>query len=119
MPRVLEQSHLAVSRAGALSLAELMAAKVPAILIPLPSAADDHQSENAKTCEEAGAAITLLEKELNKDKLFSLIKGLINDKDRLTEMQTNTQSLVKDDSAQIMAKAILKTIEKRKVQKQV
>jgi UDP-N-acetylglucosamine--N-acetylmuramyl-(pentapeptide) pyrophosphoryl-undecaprenol N-acetylglucosamine transferase len=73
----------AVSRAGASSLAEFAAMQVPAILIPYPSAADDHQYFNARYFAESGAARMVGEKTATPDILAGLIIGLIrNGKER-------------------------------------
>ncbi|MDR0355148.1 MAG: undecaprenyldiphospho-muramoylpentapeptide beta-N-acetylglucosaminyltransferase [Deltaproteobacteria bacterium] len=63
MERVYSMADLAVTRAGALTLAELGAASLPAVLIPLPTSAGDHQTHNALSREAAGAAKTVLEKD--------------------------------------------------------
>lgn len=65
MPRVLAATGLAVCRAGGTTLAELAAARVPAILLPYPHAADDHQRRNADVFSAAGAAVTLDQRELS------------------------------------------------------
>ena len=64
MPLVLRASHLAVSRAGGTTLAELAASGVPAILLPFPHASDDHQRKNAEVFAAAGAAKALDERAL-------------------------------------------------------
>jgi UDP-N-acetylglucosamine--N-acetylmuramyl-(pentapeptide) pyrophosphoryl-undecaprenol N-acetylglucosamine transferase len=64
MPRLLRASHLAISRAGGTTLAELAASGVPAILLPYPKAADDHQRKNADVFSAAGACQTLDEREV-------------------------------------------------------
>ena len=57
-------ADLIISRSGALTLAEITVCKKPAILIPLPSSAADHQLKNAEVLEEKGAAIIIQEKEM-------------------------------------------------------
>ena len=64
LPAVLSASHLAVCRAGGTTLAELAAAGVPAILLPYPHAADDHQRKNAEVFVAAGGAVLLDEREV-------------------------------------------------------
>jgi UDP-N-acetylglucosamine--N-acetylmuramyl-(pentapeptide) pyrophosphoryl-undecaprenol N-acetylglucosamine transferase len=61
VPQRLAKAHLAITRSGASTVAELCAAGRPAILVPYPSAADDHQSANARAAEAAGAAWTMAE----------------------------------------------------------
>ena len=72
-----------VSRAGALAIAELTIVGAPVILIPLPTAAEDHQTANAKQLSNAGAAILLADKD-SKEKLFATLENLMND-DRISE----------------------------------
>lgn len=66
-------SDLAVTRAGAGTLAELAACGLPALLVPLPSAADDHQTANARAHERQGAARVWVERNLSKFKLMTLL----------------------------------------------
>jgi UDP-N-acetylglucosamine--N-acetylmuramyl-(pentapeptide) pyrophosphoryl-undecaprenol N-acetylglucosamine transferase len=70
---------LAVTRAGASTLAELTALGVPAILIPFPFAADDHQTVNARELEEKGAARLLVQKQTSAKELASAIRELLRD----------------------------------------
>jgi len=67
-----------VSRAGALAIAELAIVAAPTILIPLPTAAEDHQTANAKQLSDVGAAILLPDKDV-KEKLYPTLVNLIND----------------------------------------
>jgi UDP-N-acetylglucosamine--N-acetylmuramyl-(pentapeptide) pyrophosphoryl-undecaprenol N-acetylglucosamine transferase len=75
-----------VSRAGALAIAELAIVGAPAILIPLPTAAEDHQTANAQQLSDAGAAILLKDAEA-KEKLYSTLTLLMNDEEKCTEMK--------------------------------
>jgi UDP-N-acetylglucosamine--N-acetylmuramyl-(pentapeptide) pyrophosphoryl-undecaprenol N-acetylglucosamine transferase len=75
----LAAATLAISRAGASSLAELAALRLPAILIPYPSAADNHQFYNARALADAGAALLLEQSEATGEKLASLILKLLQD----------------------------------------
>jgi UDP-N-acetylglucosamine--N-acetylmuramyl-(pentapeptide) pyrophosphoryl-undecaprenol N-acetylglucosamine transferase len=113
MPRVLSVSDLAISRAGALTISELMAASVPSILIPLKSAADDHQSENARSLVEGGAARLLLENDLTPERLWEEILAILRGSE-LDEMKKNTKGLISPDSADKMAEAVLGLIEKKR-----
>jgi len=67
-------ADLAVSRSGAMSVGELTAKKVPAILIPLPTAAQNHQYLNAKCVEEKGGAVVLEQKDLSDESLLEMIE---------------------------------------------
>lgn len=90
---LLRYCDLVVSRAGATSLAELMAVGVPSILIPSPYVANNHQFYNAQACVEAQAAIMCEEKELSASKLYHLIKDTLDDSKLLNKMKENTSRL--------------------------
>lgn len=79
-------AQLAISRGGMMTLAELCAWGVPSVLIPLPTAAADHQTPNARVLADAGAAIHLRQSELTADKLGEVIGGLLRSPGRLDQM---------------------------------
>lgn len=80
-------ASLALARAGMMTLAELCAWGVPSILVPLPSAAADHQTPNARAMQEAGAAIYLPQKDLSAARLGELVNGLLADPVRLAALR--------------------------------
>jgi UDP-N-acetylglucosamine--N-acetylmuramyl-(pentapeptide) pyrophosphoryl-undecaprenol N-acetylglucosamine transferase len=80
MPHMYERVSLVVARAGALTISELIAADMPAILIPLPTAAENHQEYNARAFEDMGNGIMLLEKDLTAKKLNTLIEKMLKEK---------------------------------------
>lgn len=82
-------SQLVVCRAGASTLAELAACRKPAILIPLPWAADNHQLKNAQSLVEQGAALVLEQKDLTPDSLIEKILELKRDPKRREQMSKN------------------------------
>ena len=86
----------AICRAGAMTVAELACAGVPAVLVPFPFAVDDHQTGNAEFLSEAGAAWLMQQKELTADKLAALIAGL--DRDKLAAMSSKARALAKPDA---------------------
>lgn len=86
MAAAYREADLVVSRAGATTLAELAVLGKPAILIPFPYAADDHQTTNAAFLARGGAALMFQEKELDGPKLRGEILGLFNDLPRLQGM---------------------------------
>lgn len=88
MPKALAAADLVVSRAGALGLAELALRGVPAILIPYPHAAENHQEINARALEKAGAAIVIKDSELTGEGLLEKVNELIFDSDQLRKMAT-------------------------------
>src|ERR1700730_5135564 len=86
MEEVYSAADFAVARSGADSLAELAFFSLPAILIPFPYAADDHQTRNAEIFVRAGAAIILKETELSGDLLALRIKELIANQQKIRQM---------------------------------
>lgn len=86
MNEVYAQADLVVSRAGALSLAEIALWQIPAVLIPYPYAADNHQNQNAKVYEKQGAAVVIDQKELTSQKLLEIIQKLIESPQKLSQM---------------------------------
>lgn len=96
-------ADVVICRAGALTVSELMMAGVAAILIPLPSAIDDHQTVNAKNLTDAGAGIALVQKDLTAAKLAALLLTELADRDHLRSMAEKAQQLAKPDSARDVA----------------
>jgi UDP-N-acetylglucosamine--N-acetylmuramyl-(pentapeptide) pyrophosphoryl-undecaprenol N-acetylglucosamine transferase len=76
MAQQLSWSDLVICRAGATTLAELAAVGVAAILVPYPHAIDDHQTRNAQALVEAGAAIMVLQSDLNAERIVNIVRGL-------------------------------------------
>ncbi|MBU2600173.1 undecaprenyldiphospho-muramoylpentapeptide beta-N-acetylglucosaminyltransferase [bacterium] len=86
-------ADVVISRAGASTLAEITLNGRPAILIPYPYSAYQHQKENAFYLKENGAAEVILEEELNKDKLFKTLLSLYFHPERLRMMMIRSKSL--------------------------
>ena len=86
MPAVLSKAALCVARAGALTLAELAIMRRPAILIPLPTAADDHQTMNALAFERAGAAVLVPQAKASATRLADLVDEILQDPARRAAM---------------------------------
>lgn len=100
---------LAVCRAGATTVAELARAGVPAILVPYPYAAADHQTENARALVEAGAAVLIADHDLQ-TRLRDTVNTLMRNAERRSGMVDRARSLVQGDAARIIAQAILRLI---------
>lgn len=98
MPELLAAADLVVSRAGALTLAELEAAGRASILIPSPNVAENHQYFNAMELQKAGAAVVIEEKNLTGQSLIAAVEQLLETPDKLAEMGVNARSLAVDDS---------------------
>ena len=99
-------ADLVISRAGSLSLSEICACSLPAILIPYPYAAADHQKKNALNLVENGVALMIEDKDCNNESLFNLVQGLINNKEKLSNLSYNASKLAKTDSAKKIVEQI-------------
>lgn len=112
MPSALGAADLAICRSGASSLAELAAAKVPAILVPLPTAANDHQRVNALAAVKNGGAIMFEETGTMSAAFAEEVVGLISDKEKLMQMSNAMKLLDRPEAAKFIAARILKACEK-------
>jgi len=99
-------ADLVISRAGSLSLSEICACSLPAILIPYPYAAADHQKKNALNLVENGVALMIEDKDCNNESLFNLVQDLINNKEKLSDLSYNASKLAKTDSAKKIVEQI-------------
>jgi len=95
------ESDLIICRAGATTCAELAAAGKAAIMIPLPTAADDHQRRNAEALKKAGAARMVLQKDLNGESLANEILSLINSPEKISAMETAANKSARKDAAEV------------------
>ena len=110
MPELLAAADLVISRAGALTLAELEAEGRAAILIPSPNVAENHQYYNAMELQKAGAAVVIEEKDLTGEKLVSIVSGLLAEPGKLAAMGRNARTLSVDDSLDRIADALMKLV---------
>ena len=86
MPLVYAAADLMVTRAGASTIAELAVVGMPAVLVPWPGAADDHQVDNARQLSDSGAAVLIVETDLTTERLIRAITELMADRDKLDAM---------------------------------
>jgi UDP-N-acetylglucosamine--N-acetylmuramyl-(pentapeptide) pyrophosphoryl-undecaprenol N-acetylglucosamine transferase len=107
MEKNYEWADLIICRAGASTVAEVSACKKPAIFIPLPTAADDHQRKNAETLLEQKAAVMILQKDLTPESLIQQIEYLKNDSQAREEMRKNLAKFYKPQAAEKMAELLL------------
>lgn len=111
MAKAYAESDLALCRAGATSMAELAATGTPAVFIPFPFAAHDHQTSNARAMQDAGGGILLPQKEAERmaaeGKLAPMLITLLKDKERLAAMRKGALSLARPDAADAVAKELL------------
>ena len=96
-----EKADLVICRAGATTCAELAAAGKASIMIPLPTAADDHQRRNAEAFEKAGAARVLLQRDLSGESLAKEINDLIGNSATIEEMEKSAKRLGRKDAAKV------------------
>lgn len=93
MPRAFADADLVICRSGASTVAEITAAAKPAIFIPLPTAADDHQTKNAQALVDAGAARLLAQSRLSSERLVAQINELFGKPEELEKMSRAAQTL--------------------------
>ena len=103
MPAKLAEAHLIIARAGASTIAELTAAGRPAILIPLPSATDDHQTANAREMAKAGGARMIVQSEFTPEALASQIEALAQDPEALANAAARSLSVGRPNAASDLA----------------
>lgn len=108
MSRALGIADVAVSRAGAMATSEFLAWGLPAILIPLPHAAADHQRKNADALARAGAAVMLAEEELTGRALWAAIAELVGDQALRSRMSRSARSRGKPDAAREIATSLVR-----------
>ena len=99
MPELYAGTHLIISRAGASSVSEIAAGGIPSILVPLPNAADDHQTANAREIGDAKAGIVLKQKDFTPARLGELLKDLMSSPKKLSQMSENAKSVGITDAA--------------------
>jgi UDP-N-acetylglucosamine--N-acetylmuramyl-(pentapeptide) pyrophosphoryl-undecaprenol N-acetylglucosamine transferase len=107
MHREMSAADLLVCRAGATTLAEIAAAGRAAILIPLPTATDDHQRRNAEVLARAGAADVIDQRDLSGGVLADRIVALAADPARRQRMATAVGALARPDAANVIVDRLL------------
>ncbi|NJM11984.1 MAG: UDP-N-acetylglucosamine--N-acetylmuramyl-(pentapeptide) pyrophosphoryl-undecaprenol N-acetylglucosamine transferase, partial [Synechococcaceae cyanobacterium SM1_2_3] len=100
-------ADLVVCRAGALTIAELAAAGVAALLVPFPFAVDDHQTANARFLEQGGAAWIVQQAELNPERLAATLRDALGDRPRLRVMAEAARHLAQIEAAEQVAQLCL------------
>lgn len=103
MPARFAAADLILARSGAGTVAELAAAGKPAVLIPFPQAADDHQRKNAEVMAEAAAAVMILEAELTPDCLLGELTRLLGSPNELAAMSESARTLAHPDATEVIA----------------
>ena len=103
MPGFFARADLVLCRSGASTVAEIAAAGKPAVFVPFPLAADDHQRRNAEALERAGAAVVLEETKLDDVWLVDTISALLEDPGRLRRMSDAARAMAHPDAAKDIA----------------
>jgi UDP-N-acetylglucosamine--N-acetylmuramyl-(pentapeptide) pyrophosphoryl-undecaprenol N-acetylglucosamine transferase len=111
MGRQLGQADVIVCRSGATTLAELGAAGKAAVLIPLPTATDDHQRKNAEALAVVGAAELLLQRDLTGPVLAARVLALAGDRGRRDRMSAAARSFARPDAARVIVDRALQLAE--------
>jgi UDP-N-acetylglucosamine--N-acetylmuramyl-(pentapeptide) pyrophosphoryl-undecaprenol N-acetylglucosamine transferase len=111
MARLLHRASLVIARAGAGTVTELAIARKPAIFIPLPTAAEDHQYYNAQVLGAAGAALVFRQPELTPEILTREVLSLLYSPEKLTEMAEKAGAIAIVDSAERLAQLVRKMVQ--------
>ncbi len=99
MPQAFTRADLVLCRSGASTVAEITAAGRPAIFVPFPHAADDHQRRNAEALAKAGAALMIAESDLTSARLIEAVAALLRDRHQLVRMAGAARALAHPDAA--------------------
>ena len=110
MDREMKTADLVVCRAGATTLAELTASGRPSILVPLPTATDDHQRKNAEAMVRQGAAEMLEQRDLTGERLVASIVALAASVDARRRMSTAARRLARPDAARVIVDRMLQMV---------
>lgn len=101
---------LLLARAGATTIAELLNLGIPAILVPSPNVAENHQYYNAKSLSDNDAAIIIEDKDLKKD-LTKNVLDILNSESKLSDLKKNALAMAKPDAAKVIAQNAIKFAE--------
>jgi len=100
-------ADLVICRAGALTVSELAAAGLPSILVPLPTAIDDHQRKNAEWLSKSGAAKICLQADFSAESLAHVLTGLMTDRDTLVGMASAARKQARPNAAAVVGGACM------------
>lgn len=103
-------ADVALARAGAMSTAELAAWGIPMILVPLPTAAADHQTTNARALESAGAATVIAQRDFTRERLDTEVRGIFGSPGRIEQMSESVLARARPNAADEIAGHILELI---------
>ena len=100
MPEIMAAADVVIGRAGSATCNEIAAAGIPCVLIPSPNVTNNHQEKNARLLEAGGGAVVLLEKDCTPEKLYGLIRELLDNRTRRENMSRKLHSMVRLDAAE-------------------
>ena len=106
MQEAYSAADFVIARSGAASLCELAYFGLPSLLIPYPSAAEDHQTLNARIFTRAGAAVSLKENEATGDFLAKIVLEIMSAPSKLASMAAEARQLAPDDAASLLVETI-------------
>lgn len=106
MPELLSAADIVISRAGAMTIAEIAALGKAAVMIPSPNVTNNHQYKNAHVLEKAGGAILIQEKDLTPKVLANALSELINDREKLQSLKNNVRQFAVTDSLERVEKVV-------------
>ena len=113
MPEAFARADVVVCRAGANTLAELAAAGRAAVLVPFPSAANQHQLRNAQALAESGAARLIPDRELTGERLFAVLQELLGEPQRLEQMESAIRSMAHPEAASRIVDELERMVRRR------
>lgn len=114
MGRLMRAADLVICRAGASTISELTALGVPAILVPSPNVANNHQEHNARVLSDAGGAVLLLESEADGSRLFAEASGILADESRRKSMSDAMAKLGTVDAAEKIYATLMELCKKNR-----
>ncbi len=106
LPGLMKSADLIISRAGASTMSEILSLSLPAIFIPSPYVANNHQYYNAKEIVDNNASLMIEEKDLNAKELYNMVENLFQDKQKYEIMKMNLKNLGKIESGKIIVNEI-------------
>ena len=113
MPRYFQKSDIVISRAGATTIAELIASQKASMLVPFSKATDNHQVLNARELERIKATEVILEEDFNPELLASRIMGFVDEREKIQTMEKNLESLKPEHVAEKIASLCLNLMESK------
>lgn len=114
LPALFALADLVITRAGAMTVAELASIGSPSILVPLPGAPGDHQSENARALIECGAAIVVPDEEATGERIEVLVAALLHDEGRLESMSAAARTVGRREAASMIADLVIDSARPRR-----